>query len=585
MGSNKALIAALVFFLLVCLALADPPTPHGIAGYIYESGGTTQVPLGTIYEINETVSKDYIKTQTLIPVPGMSGRYFATISGANNDPTIVRAWNSTHFGNVSVLLQESMDNVNVHLNRTRHPETNITMLFPLNNSIHNTSTYFNVTINVSVLGANGSACIATINFSNQSAFLLGADESATHQLGNINTTGYNGSIWNLTAVKYGSYNISVTAVCSNQTVILEHREMASVNVSVIDVTPPVVRSMYPGNNTLSRTSSIAFSYNVSETADLISCSLIINDLINLTNTTIIQKDLPQSLWASLNSGVYNWSINCTDQFGNIGASFTFNLSVNASGPLITGMAINSPIVLQSATTALVTCNATVTISDILRDISILNATLYDTSSAGTFSPDDNNNHYTNTSCEQTGKDGVDENYTCSFNIWYYANNATWECNMSAMDADNMTAISNISSVVNEIVSFGVNSSVLEYGSLNVTNTSGISNITMYNFGNKPLNVSVLGFAMAEQDGLAMVCEMNTNISIEFERYSVNPELSYEDMISLTSTSAMVANFTLYQRITDNGHDNDMNSTYWRISVPPPAASNCSGVITLAATKA
>jgi hypothetical protein len=588
MSSNrKVLIAAvlLLFVLFVFPASADPPTPHSIAGYIYTSNGVNQVPLGTSYEINETVSKAYIRAQTSIPVPGMSGRYFNVISGVNGDLTIVRAWNLTHYGNISVLLQDGLDNVNVFLNKTRNPETNVTRLFPANNSVFNTSVYFNVTVNITVLGANGTVCNATINFSNQSAFVLGAGETATHQIGDVNLTSHNVTMWNLTAIKYGTYNITVSAVCSNQTVVLERRDVAWINVSVNDVTPPLVQLMLPWNNSLSRTNTIDFTFNVSETANILNCSLVINDRINITNTSVVQKDAAQVLRATLNSGFYNWSVNCTDEFGNIGASATYNLTVNASGPLITEMRITSPIALLPATTTSVTCNATVTISDLMKNITIINATLYDPSSAGYLSPNDKNNHYTNATCNRTAKDGILENYSCSFALWYYSNNATWICNLSAMDTDNLTGTGNISTLLNELVAFDVNSSVLNYGNLNVTNISGISNITLYNFGNKDLNVSFKGFAVSEQDGLAMVCGLGTNISIGYERYSSSSLAEYEEMTSLTGNSVMLANFTLFQRTNDESHDQDVNSTYWRISVPPPAASNCSGVINLLATKA
>jgi hypothetical protein len=583
--AKTLIIAAVALVLSVCMALADPPTPHSIAGYIYETGGINQVPLYTTYDINESVSKAYVLGQTSIHVPGMSGRYFAIISGVTGDLTIVRAWNITHFGNASALLQDALDNVNVHLNMTRFPEANVSLLYPANNTFRNSSTYFNVTANITVLGSNGSSCYATLNFSDESAFELGSEETAIHQLGNINTTTYVTTIWNLSSIMLGDFNITVSAACLNQSYVLERKDVAWVNASFVDITPPVVRLMSPSNNTYSTTTYVAFTFNVSEAGPLANCSLIINDQINMTNTTLLLKSTPQSFISSAGTGAYNWSINCTDIYGNTGASRTYNLTVNATGPRITGVSIRTPINLQAATAADVQCNASLVLGDITNNVLIINATLYDPLEAGMFSQDDNNNHYTNTSCEQTGKNGVDENYTCSFNLMYYANNATWVCNFTAMDEDNMTAAANNSTLINELVSFAINSSVLDYGLLNVTNTSGIRNITMYNYGNKALNISVLGFAVEEDDTLAMVCDMNTNISIGFERYSVDPEISYEEMINLTSSSVMVANFTLQQRTNDLAHGHDANSTYWRISVPPPAASNCSGVISLAAIKA
>jgi hypothetical protein len=580
----KTIAFLLALALAVCFAAADPPTPHSVAGFIFTSAGINQAPLGTTYEINESVSKAYVKGQTSIPVPGMTGRYFAVISGVNGDLTIVKAWNSTHYGNISISLLDALDNVNIFLNRTRYAETNVTIAQPSNNSLKDTYFFFNLTSNTTVISANGTGCNATINFSDPSAFLLGAGETLLHQLGEINVSITNSSTWNISGIKAGTYNISVSSICTNQTT-LEHKDSAWINVSINDVTPPIVRLMYPGNNTISHTTSIGFKFNVSEQANLANCSLIINNQLNVTNTTLVQKDAEQTLQSAMDSGEYNWSVNCTDQFGNTGSSFTYNLTVNASGPIISGVYATSPIILQSATTANAECNATIVLSDISRGITLLNATLYDPLQASYLSADDNNNHYTNTTCEQTGKSGVLENYSCTFALWYYANNASWACTISAMDTDQASSTESIGTYVNELVSFGVNSSVLEYGEVAVDDTSGITNITMYNLGNKDLNVSLLGFAVNEDDNLAMVCGQNTNIPIQFERYSISSLSSYDGMISLTGDSAMVGNFTLYQRTEEILHSNDVNSTYWRIRVPAPAVSNCSGVISLAASKA
>jgi hypothetical protein len=91
-------LAIIVAILAAISVIAPPPTPHSVAGYIYQSDGSTQVPKGTNYSINDTTSGYYVKSATNFPLPSFSGRYFNTISGVDTDIVIVRAWNTTHYG-------------------------------------------------------------------------------------------------------------------------------------------------------------------------------------------------------------------------------------------------------------------------------------------------------------------------------------------------------------------------------------------------------------------------------------------------------------------------------------------------------
>ncbi len=96
---------------------------------------------------------------------------------------------------------------------------------------------------------------------------------------------------------------------------------------LIDITSPSVRLISPGNNTERTVSSdVVFEYNVSDAFDVGKCELIVNGLVR--NTTLDpSKDTTLNFTRTMQNGLFNWSVNCTDTSGNTGRSGTYNLSV------------------------------------------------------------------------------------------------------------------------------------------------------------------------------------------------------------------------------------------------------------------
>ncbi|MBU1974047.1 MAG: VCBS repeat-containing protein, partial [Nanoarchaeota archaeon] len=94
---------------------------------------------------------------------------------------------------------------------------------------------------------------------------------------------------------------------------------------------PVINLVSPADNYSSTGPNITFFYNVSDADDgLVNCSLILNNVINQTDSSITE-DVNQSFNLWLINNTYNWSINCTDDSptNNVGSSVTRNLSVTA----------------------------------------------------------------------------------------------------------------------------------------------------------------------------------------------------------------------------------------------------------------
>lgn len=84
--------------------------------------------------------------------------------------------------------------------------------------------------------------------------------------------------------------------------------------------PPVISLIDPLNNSGTASGNISFSYNVSDDTDILNCSLIINNKINITDKTITKNILSNFLLNRTEVSRYNWSINCTDSAENIGES-------------------------------------------------------------------------------------------------------------------------------------------------------------------------------------------------------------------------------------------------------------------------
>ncbi len=181
-------------------------------------------------------------------------------------------------------------------------------------------------------------------------------------------------------------------------------------------------------------------------------------------------------------------------------------------------------------------------------------------------PDDNNTHYTNTTCTENNTNGYYSNWTCAFGVLYYANNGTWYANLTVKDDYNLTDTGTDDANINAMYALNV-TSVINFGDLPVGDTSLTSeeaNIT--NYGNMDINVSVYGFGGDDEvtgAGLAMICEQR-NITLPNERYDLNPATAYDSMTSITGASTHIGALTIPQQTDDT--QQEINSTYWKLHV-------------------
>jgi len=293
-----------------------------------------------------------------------------------------------------------------------------------------------------------------------------------------------------------------------------------------------------------------------------------------------------SLWMVTFSESYSIGPN----YKNISVDTTVN--VTNSKPEVLSVIVNNGqnITLNAGTTVLVECNASVRDFNGGSTIANVTGTFYDNRSDTEFSPDDNNSHYSNSSCTQTGVNGFFANYTCGFNVLYYANetptNTNWACNVTANDVYNFNgtdygALANYTAI-NTLLALNV-TALIDYGNLAVQDTSTDQEANVTNFGNVGINISVYGYGATQGDGLAMVCDQG-NISLNNEKYALTPGGDFATQYTnLTGTGTQVTNLTVNHQWNDS--QQQINQTYWRLYVEPNPFGVCNGTVVFQAEPA
>jgi hypothetical protein len=177
----------------------------------------------------------------------------------------------------------------------------ITLNKPLNNSWNNG----NFSINLNEQG-------------NCSYSLNGSANISMSTIDNISFSGLNQGL-----TQNSTYNITFycndSAGNSNSSrVDLFYYDLIAPNITLIEP--------YPSSETAS-TATKVFYYNVSDNLNISSCSLDINNVSVGDNSSTINNT--NNINYILSSGIYVWSINCTDQAGNTGNSSTQSFTITA----------------------------------------------------------------------------------------------------------------------------------------------------------------------------------------------------------------------------------------------------------------
>ncbi|MFH1649130.1 MAG: hypothetical protein ABIA93_01110 [Candidatus Woesearchaeota archaeon] len=261
------------------------------------------------------------------------------------------------------------------------------------------------------------------------------------------------------------------------------------------------------------------------------------------------------------------------------------VNVTQSKPVLLGVVIDenvgdfANITLSQGATRDIYCNASIRDYNGWDDVAGVNATFYHITSSAT-AADDNNDHYTNSTCTTIGNDGqYIQNFTCIFPVYFYANNGTWTCNVTVIDNYNFTDTMLNTTIMSPLYALNV-TSLIDYGNLAVEDYSENMTANVTNFGNMDINLTLFGYGAAELDGLAMVCDIG-NISIDNEKYSYLVDDDFVAKTALTDTATQVAGLTIFQQMNDSAAS--FNTTYWQLYIEPNPFGQCNGTVVFEAT--
>jgi len=272
---------------------------------------------------------------------------------------------------------------------------------------------------------------------------------------------------------------------------------------------------------------------------------------------------------------------------------TTHVNVTNTEPYIKNLTIYpNPVTLNAGSTINVSCIAEVFDWNGVSDYYNASAVFFQQNQGVEGSLDNNIRYFANNdSCFKTQVDASNYTINCTVNVWYYANNGSWNCSMTIYDDGggpdphiriNTTTFANSSTNISTLLAVDV-PALLEYGNLTVTQTSAEKQLNITNYGNIPMNVSVRAFAN-NNDGLnrSLTCDYGA-IPVEYERWTIYSGLPYAQMNLSSNLSSPIHNLTFYQRTNDTDFGNDRNSTYWRLQIPLGVGGSCNGTLQFAAS--
>jgi len=144
----------------------------------------------------------------------------------------------------------------------------------------------------------------------------------------------------------------------------------------IDNNPPNIIVLSPGNNTVDGDGDLLFSYRVNDSGSAVwNCSLIWNNSINQTNSSIIENQDMSFMLLNISDGTYNWSINCTDQFNHKSTLGRMNLSVNRQNKIVINVSTDRTLYHkgnQAVENATINTTSRDTFNSSINDVNITN---------------------------------------------------------------------------------------------------------------------------------------------------------------------------------------------------------------------
>jgi len=242
----------------------------------------------------------------------------------------------------------------------------------------------------------------------------------------------------------------------------------------------------------------------------------------------------------------------------------------AATPTVGTVTVTDPVNLNAGSIKTVTCEATASDADSWANITVVNATIWHSSSSEV-SSDDNNDHYTDASCDiGTNTSETDAPVTCTFALQYHAKDGTWTCKIRAYD-DSSSGSNEMTATVNELVALSI-PATMDFGILSLGETSTNTSEVEFSVENKG-NVQI----DAQVSGNNMVCTSGT-LNVGNIRYGSADNTSYDLMTTLTTGAVP---FDL--NVTKSTGSPSSVLTYWRIQISSlGVGGSCSNTVNFTA---
>ncbi len=566
----------LILMLLLLVQITYAENYYVISGTTHNSNYPNVYSNVDIHLYNN--ESTYLNSSKSNSTAGYSLTTYANIS----DMVYIWAYNSTKYGEVILNLTGDTSNVDVYLNKTRPSETNTTITSPTTSKVEFSQFTINATIQ-NIGETLGTSCTSDIVFNSSNIYLN--DGSESNSLGNIASKSSTTTYWNITTNSSGDYLVTVNSSCTNDFFFkFENLTIDNLVLTITsDTTPPVVNLVDPINVTTLKSQTHTFTYDVSDDASIANCSLYFNNTINQTDFSVTQNT-NQTFTTTLANGNYDWNVTCYDNRSNQHSQkrlviidyyfYINNLLLDDFDGLLNGLD------LTAGTTTLLNCSGNVEYS--YDSITSLIAKLYDKTNSNSESSDDNAKHYSNNSCSLTTIDSDTSSFNCLFNVYFFANSGTWECNVTAQITENTSNVT--TATMNELLAIDIHENSIDFGNLEINQNTGTTDYTslIKNNGNVMFNVTTKAYAVTEEDGSAMQCTQN-NISIENLKYSTTASTVYSSKIASSQDGNNIS--INLNKQTNGAVTIPTNTTiYWGFGIPisPVVSGTCNGSLNILA---
>lgn len=436
----------------------------------------------------------------------------------------------------------------------------INLELPLDGTNYSGLTLANFTFNASDLENGLTNCTLLINRLENETNTSPQEDTSTRLQTTLDDGVYNWSIRCFDDTGFPNENTSIERLLS------------------IDNAPPQVTLLSPIDEaTLSGEQIITFRYAFTDISSLQNCSLYLNGSLNAT------KEGDDVNWPSntgefvvdLANGFWEWNVTCFDIYGRSDSSSTFNLTQDVNTPPVADqILLPNPIVPLMGANVTVWCNATITDQQGAGTISTVEAFLH-RSDWPYDAVDETSGHHTNTSCSETGINATTNQYDCRFELPYFAPSMNWTCTLRVVDDQEVEVLLTNTTLVEELFAFDMSPSAIAYGSVKAGNISTEQSVTITNLGNSELDLALDGYAQADGDGFALICDVG-NSTITNERYDVSSGTAFDQMLQLTDNATQVDAFNLQPK---NDTFSGTADIYWRVQLGVPQKGNCTGYVT------